>query len=106
MPDVTKEVTSTKDLYHGHVVVSVTAISLCGSFPTKRGVMLRTPGPEDPVPNTVPVWVGRSTVTADSAATGGFPLKPGASLFMPVDDPSGIFVISTTGGQDIAWIGV
>lgn len=107
MVEVSKEVSHTSAMYNGHTVVGTTAIPLADSFMTQRGVLLRCPGPSDPVQNTAPVWVGKSSsVTADSAVTGGMPILPGSSIGFPVDDPSGLWVISTVADQDIAWIGV
>lgn len=104
--EVIKEVTTTRDLYHGHTVVTVEPTRLCERFPTRRGLLVRCPGSADPNPNTAPVWIGRSTVTADSSPTGGMPILPGMALVIPVDDPSLLYVVSTDVNQDIAWMGV
>jgi hypothetical protein len=32
------------------------------------------------------------------------PIPQGAGLFIPVDDPSMIYILSTDEGQDVAWI--
>ena len=45
-------------------------------------------------------------MTADGGATGGMPLPPGESMFLPVDDPTQIYLVSTDDNQDIAWITV
>lgn len=51
------------------------------------------------------VYVGKSDVTADSAAaTDGYPLSPGEALFVPVDDPSKIYVIGSGAGQKVFFL--
>jgi hypothetical protein len=91
---------------HGHTVVGTTAAKLTQlNFSLEKGVLIRAPGGDDPNPNTDPVWIGGASVTADAGVTGGVPLVPGASVFIPVDDPSVLWVISTASSQDVAWIG-
>ena len=52
--------------------------------------------------NTATVYVGISGVTVAN----GYPLAPGvASLLIPVQDASSLFVISTGGSQEVRWIG-
>ncbi len=103
--DIDRETTPSGELKNGHTVVGATTSPLTPlSFKGYRGVLVYAPGNADPTPNTAPVWVGRAAVTADSeVGTGGMPLVPGASLFIPVDDPSKLYVISTVADQDIAW---
>ena len=103
--EITKETVKTSNLHQGHTVVGAVAVPLCLQFTTYQGILVRCPGPNDPVPNTAPVWIGRTGVTADSGPTGGFPVLPGHSVTIPVDDPSQLFCISTIEDQDIAWIG-
>jgi len=94
---------------HGHKTVGASAVALSGiSVSVKRGVLIRAPGGNDPVPNTATVWIGGgSHVTADSDTdTGGFPLIPGATVVIDTDDVAKIYAISTAAGQDLAWIGV
>lgn len=103
--DIYKEATGT--LMHGHQTVGRTRRQLVdGKYDILKGVLLRTPGSSDPTPNTAVVWVGGKGVTADGGATGGMPLPPGESMFLPVDDPTQIYLVSTDDNQDIAWITV
>lgn len=104
--DLTKE--SVQEIYHGHKEVGTTRARLSEfNFPMLKGVLLRAPGGDDPVSNTNPIWVGGSAVTANSdPATGGVPLVPGATIFIPIDSPNRLWVISTASSQDIAWMGV
>lgn len=103
-----KETSPSCDLQNGHTVVGVVAVPLTtGSAKFNRGVLLRTPGVDDPMPNVDTVYVGRKGVTADSnVGTGGMPLPPGSVLELPVEDPSQIYVVSGTADQDLAWMGV
>lgn len=103
-----KETSPNGDLQHGHTVVGPTAVPLT-TAPAKftRGIIVRAPGAGDLVPNTDIVFIGRSAVTADSAeGTGGMPLLPGASMELPLEDPSQVYVISLSPAQDVAWMGV
>ena len=101
--DIGKE--SARDLFYGHRQVGVVAHQLSDdSIPCNKGVLLRTPGPVDPVPNTACVWVGGEGVTASNAANGGMPIPPGETLFVPIDDPARLWVISTDADQDVAWM--
>jgi hypothetical protein len=102
-----KETSPSNRLAHGHTVVGTTPVPLTTlTFKFVRGVLLRAPGPNDPVPNTDVIYVGRRSVTADSAATGGMPLLPGHAIDLPVDDPTQVYVVSRSANQDLAWIGV
>lgn len=52
--------------------------------------------------NTIPVYIGGSDVTTAI----GRPIAPGGSISLPVDDPSKVYAIVTTGTQEIRilWI--
>jgi hypothetical protein len=103
--ELTKETSKADGLQHGHQTVGATPVALCHSFQTLRGILVRCPGTNDPVPNTAPVWIGRAGVTADSGPRGGFPILPGHSLHIPIDDPALLICVSTVEDQDIAWMG-
>jgi hypothetical protein len=102
-----KETSPTNEMHHGHKAVGATAVKLTPlEFTFNRGIRIRAPGANDPVANTLAVWVGDSGVTADSVeGSGGYPLAPGESVLLQVDDPTKIYVISTAGGQDVSWVG-
>lgn len=92
---------------HGHAVVGTSPTKLVTySVAALKGVLLRCPGSADPSGNTDPVWVGNGpNVTANSnVQNGGMPLLPGSAMFIPLDDPSKLWVISTAVDQDIAWM--
>jgi len=108
MAPETKDTIEVKMLKHGHAVVGATAAKLTLlDFPCMKGVLLRAPGADDPVPNTAPIWIGSSAVTADSdPGTGGIPILPGESFSLPIDNPTDAWVVSTAADQDLAWLGV
>lgn len=97
-----------KRVYTGHLVVGASRVQISKIMKSlTTGLILRAPGGSDPTPNTVPIWVGGSNVTANShATTGGFPLVPGAALEINVEDSDDLYFISTAASQDLAWIGV
>tara|TARA_R110000744_G_scaffold33039_6_gene77016 strand:- start:633 stop:929 length:297 start_codon:yes stop_codon:yes gene_type:complete len=73
----------------GTSAVQLTATSIHAS----RGVQIVADST-----NSVKVYVGISTVTADSIdATDGFPLSAGESVVIPVIDPSIIYVRAVSG---------
>lgn len=94
-------------VYHGHKTVGASIVQFDEVAPKLVfGLVLRTPGRDDPVTNSAPIWVGGSNVTADSdPGTGGFPLVPGASLSLSVEDAKHLYFISTVADQSIMWIG-
>lgn len=52
------------------------------------------------------VYVGKSTVTAGGTdTTDGFPLAAGERLFLAIDDVSSVWVIGSTTGLAVSWIG-
>jgi hypothetical protein len=53
------------------------------------------------------VWVGDAdTVTPGTTeATDGFPLYPGESISLPIDQASRVFVVSSTTAQKVHWVG-
>ncbi len=55
--------------------------------------------------NSGTVYVGNADVTAGSAdATDGFPLAPGARLFLPLDDPSKVYLRGSAPGQAVYYV--
>lgn len=104
---VSHDALSARHLKHGHVTVGVAARRLLAvDLRFKAGVLLRAPGPDDDTPNTAPIWVGSAKITADSnERTGGLPILPGATVFLPIEDPTDIWVVSTVASQDLAWLG-
>lgn len=52
--------------------------------------------------NTATIYVGKSGVgTGD-----GFPIDPSGALFLPIDDISNLWAISSTGTQYLRYIGI
>ncbi len=108
--EIGKETAKTNKLYHGHTKAGLTAVPLCLDFGTHKGILVRAAGPlelsDEDAGNEAAVWIGGAGVTADLSETGGIPLMPGRSIVIPVDDPSGLFIISSAVDQDVAWMGV
>ena len=104
LTDIGKETASSLD--YGHCPVGPTPRRLASeSSPCLKGVLIRAPGSVDPMPNTVCVWVGDARVLASSDEDrGGMPIPPGEALFIPIDDPYRLWVVSTDGDQDVAWM--
>lgn len=87
---------------HGHTVVGTTAAQLASAkfSDVLKGVLVVA----DPA-NTVTVYIGREGVTANNNVdTGGIPLPAGASIFIPIEDPTSLFVVSGSAAQDVAWM--
>lgn len=38
-------------------------------------------------------------------ANDGFPLVAGASIFLPINDPSKVYVVASTNGNVVYWVG-
>jgi hypothetical protein len=95
-------------IVHGHQSVGTTAVKLSPvSVLVKTGVLIRTPGTDDPIANANTVWVGSDKITGDSdIQTGGFPLPPGSSIVLDVDDVSKVWCVAEAASHDVAWIGV
>ena len=104
--EISKE--TAHELWHGHVTVGLTRtqiVQLELGTQALKGILLVTPGSNAPVPNTHPIWVGGIGVTSDSSSeSGGVPLLPGDSLFVPVADVSKLYAASTAASQDLAWM--
>jgi hypothetical protein len=99
--EVVSEVSKSTELRHGNTVVGTIPVPVGLAFQCARGVMIRA---DDA--NTAAVYVGGRNVKADSSESGGMPIYPAASLFLPVDDPSQCFVVSIAENQRVAWMGV
>jgi hypothetical protein len=103
--EISKE--STREFLHGWQTVGVDAVQITPLQLTPyKGILLTCPGTAyDEVGNAKPVWVGGPRVTADNnAGTGGIPIVPGASMFIPIDKPDLLWVVSTQADQKIAWM--
>ncbi len=112
--EITRETSPSNFLKHGHTAVAQTAVPLVPvdysaqyGVATYRGILVRAAGAGEDTPNDDIVYVGGPGVTADNnAGTGGFPLLPGASLILPVDNPFKVYAISPSGTQDLAWVAI
>lgn len=83
--------------------INTTPVAMYNSganFVVNEGIVVVTPST-----NVENIWVGYSpNITADSAdATDGFPIAPGASLFIPCRTPAELYVRSTAGSNLKLW---
>lgn len=105
MTDVLKE--SVTGLKNGVVFVGTSATPLSNSSAKLfKGLLLRCPGPDEDVPNSSPVYVGGDGVTADLAETGGVPVLPGDSIFIPLESLAGVYVVAVDEDQSVAWLAI
>lgn len=104
--EITKE--SVREFWHGHTDVDMTRKRLTElDFLSNKGVLLRCPGTDEDPTNSEPVYVGGNGVTADSSpGTGGLPIMPGDAIFIPIDKPMLLWVVSSADDQDIAWMAI
>ena len=92
--------------FHGTKgAIGATALQLTAvSRKLNRGVVVKAA-----IDNTAgsKVYVGLLGVTAGVAAptTDGFELAPGDAVAIPIDDPSKLYVIGSTTGLAVSWIG-
>jgi hypothetical protein len=110
--EVTHETTAAHNFRIGVTVVGVEQKPLIGDLDGQaltlkfhRGILLRCPGSSSEVlgnaaVNTHSIWVGIKGVTKDT----GMAIPPGASLTIPIDDPSVLWIISTTSAQRVVWM--
>lgn len=103
--EITKE--STREFRHGWQTVGVDRVQITPLQLTPyKGILLTCPGTQyDEVGNSKPVWVGSAKVTAnEDPGTGGLPIVPGSSMFIPLDKPDDLYVVSSAADQKIAWM--
>jgi len=100
--DVTSAVSASFD--HGsNLDIDTTAEQITTtSFAAKFGVTVKAA-----VDNTDTVYIGNSDVTAGTtAATDGFPLEPGESITLPVNNPNLLYAIGAAANQKVFWSAV
>jgi len=102
--DINKE--TVRELKHGWTTVGTLAAQLSPlELNAYKGVLMTCPGSAYPGEgNDAPVWVGGPLMTADDGPTGGFPIVPGSSMFVPVERIDLLYVISTMENQKIGWM--
>ncbi len=107
------ETTEASKLRHGQTLVGTDRVRLVGmdgdsrplSFKVHRGILVRCPGSTAETNagravNTHPVYIGDEGVTVDN----GMAIPPGNTITVPIDDPAGLWVISTGASQHIQWM--
>lgn len=107
MPNTEKESIESVIL-NSNVAIGTTAVLINPQkFRFMKGILLHAPGEPESAPNSAVVYIGNQNVTADThAETGGFPLPPGSSLFVPSDILVGLHAISSSAAQLLSWIGI
>ncbi|AMS02859.1 hypothetical protein BJD57_gp27 [Gordonia phage Vivi2] len=83
-----------KNLIHGQQAVTTTAAALPSNL-LVNGVRVRNGG------TTEVVYIGKSGVTTAN----GYPLAPGESVHVPVDNTNLVFVIAGATGSTISYLG-
>jgi hypothetical protein len=92
------EITKPTTLYSGNKDVTTTSsLLVLTSTRIKSGVHLKAP-----VTNTATIYVASGS--SASASIGGFPLEPGESLYLEIDNLNKIYVVASTTGQKINYI--
>lgn len=83
--------------------IGATALQLSAtSVPLQVGIEIKAASAN----STGIVYVGNSDVTAGGTdGTDGFPLAAGERLFVAIDDVSKVWVIGSTTGLAVSWIG-
>lgn len=98
-----REEASTAAIKHGNVTTaSAAALQLTATdTPLQKGVEVSAD-----TTNAGVLYVGSSALTAGSAAaTDGFPLSPGARLFLPVDNLTDVWFRAAGSGYKAHFIG-
>ena len=93
---ITEIVKPTK-LSNGTKTLTATATALAASTALKVGIHIKAP-----LVNTATIYIGSSTLV--TLPTTGFPLEPGESMFLEIDNISKIYARSSTTGQIVAFI--
>ncbi len=93
---VTEIVRPTK-LLNGSKDLTSTAAAIAVSNALKVGIHIKAP-----LTNTDTVYVGSNTLV--STPSGGFPLEPGESIFIEIDNASKIYARSSSTGQKVTYI--
>ncbi len=67
----------------------------------KKGIHFQAP-----TSNSESVYVGAKGVTANSGANGGTQIYPGDAIFLPIENPDEVWLVSPSNGEIIAWLAV
>lgn len=83
----------------GTVSVTTTATKIATMQKESGGVLIANQG-------SVTVYLGGSTVTANTAATGGFPLAANASVLVPTDgdESRDLYAIVASGTANVSFL--
>jgi hypothetical protein len=81
----------------GQITVTTAGTAVVGT--TQNGVLFALKAHPD---NTDVVWVGN--VSGDVASSNGFPLEPGETLVLTLDNLNDIYVDADVNGEKLCWI--
>ena len=85
-------------LYSGYKdLTTTTSVLVTSSTKVRSGVHLKAP-----LSNTATIYVGSSILS--SSVTSGFPLEPGESIYIEIDNLNKIYAVSSSGSQKINYI--
>ena len=98
-----KETSPNGHLLYGRTVVGTSPTQLTSvKGPFVRGILIRAPGLGESGANSDSVEIGDINVETST----GFSILPGGAIEVPAEDPSSLYVISGTPGQNLQWIGM
>jgi hypothetical protein len=87
----------TKMLSGVKAATSTASLLYTGNFAIKTGIHIKSP-----VTNTETVYIGTSNLS--SSTINGYPLEPGESIFLEIDNINKIYVLAASGTQNVHFI--
>jgi hypothetical protein len=93
---VTEIVKPTK-FVNGKKDLTTTAATISASVAIKIGVHVKAP-----LTNTDTIYIGSNTLV--TTPSDGFPLEPGESIFIEIDNPNKIYARSASTGQKVTYL--
>lgn len=91
------EITKPVKFVNGSKALTTTASPIASTVTIKVGVHVKAP-----LTNTDTIYIGSSTLL--TSPNDGFPLEPGESIFIEIDNPSKIYSRSAAIGQTVTYI--
>lgn len=91
------EIVKPSKMVNGTRDLTSIALSISSTTPIKTGVHVKAP-----LSNTNTIYIGSNTLT--TAPSSGFPLEPGESLFIEIDNINKIYARSDSTNQKIAYL--
>ena len=82
---------------NGKKDLTTTAATISASVAIKIGVHVKAP-----LTNTDTIYIGSNTLA--TTPSDGFPLEPGESIFIEIDNPNKIYARSASTGQKVTYL--